>query len=234
MLEERFRFLKEVKGGVLDDLLEQGWYRQGFVIFTSHFVPLFGPERKYRVHWLRYVVPLVQLSRKQACPAPANNHFSVSCHPFRLTDEVDNLHKVYARSVVKFQASGELSNILIDINNDIYDSHVIEIRDDGKLIACGVFDKGRNSIAGIINFYDPAYKKYSPGKWLMIEKYKYCLANNIGYYYPGYFTTEHTVFDYKLSLDKKATEVFLPETGEWIPYQQFAAVNISETILPHV
>ena len=58
-------------------------------------------------------------------------------------------------------------------------------------------------------------------KFIMLQKYLYCLRNNITYYYPGYFSTEHPVFDYKLFIDKAATEVYLPGNDIWIGYDLF-------------
>ncbi|MEJ7659632.1 MAG: hypothetical protein WKG07_08390 [Hymenobacter sp.] len=44
----------------------------------------------------------------------------------------------------------------------------MEVRAEGHLIAAGIFDQGTRSLAGIVNFYDPDYRKYSLGKYLML------------------------------------------------------------------
>ena len=220
MPDENAEIHETIKGSHLDDFLARGWYRSGFMIFTTHFISPFGDNKNYRVYWLRYLVSAVQLSKKTRALLAANKEFTIACHPFRLTAEVDGLHKLYA-SQLKFDANTDLSHILLDIYNQVFDSHIIEVRHNGKLIAFGIFDKGQDSIAGIINVYDPAYKKYSPGKFIMLQKYLYCLHNNIPYYYPGYFSTDHPVFDYKLFIDKAATEVYLPGNDIWIGYNIF-------------
>ena len=89
------------------------------------------------------------------------------------------------------------------------------------LIAAGILDRGRRAIAGIINFYDPAYKKYGLGKYLVLLKYFYCVQQNIPWYYPGYYSPTYPKFDYKLFLDKNATEVFRREQQDWLPYTEF-------------
>ncbi len=220
MLGDYFEFPGIIKGRLLDSYLAQGWYRTGCIIFTTHFLAPHNDGRKFRVYWLRYIVNKVKPDSKTQKLYALNQRFTVACHPFRLTGEVDALHKLYAEGV-KFDACKDLATILIDTNNDIFDSHIIEVRDNGKLIAAGIFDKGQDTIEGIINFYDPAYKKYSLGKYLILLKYRYCLANNIALYYPGYYMPEHPLFDYKLFIDKQATEVYLPETCTWVPLTEF-------------
>ena len=51
----------------------------------------------------------------------------------------------------------------------------------------------------------------------------YTLAMTTGkkWYYPGYIVQGLPKFDYKLFLDKSATEVFLPAEGSWIGYPEF-------------
>ena len=220
MTKEESGSQEEFKGEVLDNLLANGWYRQGCSVFTTHFISPFGDDKNYRVFWLRYKVSAVNLDRKSLAIINANSGFTVTCQPFRYSPEIDDLHAKYARSL-NFYISESLFDKLQDDGNRIFDSYIIEVRDNSKLIAGGIFDKGTHTIEGIVNFYDPEYKRYSPGKFVIIEKYRYCATNGIDWYYPGYYTIDHPVFDYKLFLDKRATEVYVPEVGLWIGYKQF-------------
>ena len=95
---------------------------------------------------------------------------------------------------------------------------MIEIRTGSNLIAVGYFDLGKNSITGILNFYDPDYKKYSLGKYLILQKIDYAAANSIAFYYTGYLSTAISKFDYKLFPDPGAIEVLLPVEKQWVPY----------------
>jgi arginine-tRNA-protein transferase len=99
---------------------------------------------------------------------------------------------------------------------------MVEIRDCTRLIAVGYFDKGSNSIAGILNFYHPDYKKYSLGKYLILKKIDYALGHGIEFYYTGYMSTIYTKFDYKLYPDTNAIEVWLPVEKEWTSYNLFS------------
>ncbi len=220
MLSDQFEFPGRIKGTLLDKYLEKGWYRTGCVIFTTHYLAPFNDDAKFRVYWLRYLVNKVQPSSTAKKLMLLNKNFTVSYKRFALTAELDALHKRYAASV-KFAACQDLETILVDIYNDVYDSFMIEVRDDGKLIAVGVLDLGNNAIEGIINIYDPDYKKHSLGKYLILMKYRFCVAHNIPYYYPGYYMPEHPLFHYKLFLDTASTEVYVPETDLWMGYDEF-------------
>jgi arginine-tRNA-protein transferase len=220
MLQEQSLVLRTVKGTDLDNILSWGWYRQAF---TTHFVTLRPGAEALRVYWLRYHVNAINLSRKSRGILAAGKEFEVSYSPLLITQEIEDLHARYAASL-DFEINSSLAESLMDPGNAVFDTYLVSVRHEGKLIAGGIFDKGRDSIAGIKNFYDPAYKKYSPGKFLMLQKYKYCLSNNISLYYPGYFMTENPVFDYKLFLDEAATEVFIPEVGGWATLAAFRQV----------
>ena len=220
-------FLAEIKGEVLDRYLANGWYRMGLYIFTTHSLQPSGDENSYPVYWLRYDVRKVKLGKSNRVLAKACSTFMATVRPFSLTQELADLHKTYFDHL-DFHASDSIENLLTDINRVIYDTYLVEVRDNGKLIAAGIFDKGSDAIAGIINFYDPVYKKYGLGKYLVLLKYTYCLRQGITWYYPGYFSPTYPKFDYKLFLDKNATEVFVRHPGEWIGYHDFIEVHINK------
>jgi arginine-tRNA-protein transferase len=77
---------------------------------------------------------------------------------------------------------------------------------------------GKNAITGILNFYHPAYNKYSLGKYLILQKIDFALSNNISFYYTGYISTAINKFDYKLFPDVASIEVYLPVERQWLPY----------------
>ena len=80
-----------------------------------------------------------------------------------------------------------LEALLLDgASYSIFDTWVVDVRADGQLIAAGIFDQGTRSLAGIVNFYDPDFRKYSLGKYLMLCKLNYAQRQNLAYYYPGY------------------------------------------------
>lgn len=154
--------LKSVKGATLDRYLHAGWYRGGNYVFTTHFVAFTG-DRYYRVFWLRYNVPQVQLSSANRKLLRQNSHFTAVIKPFAFTDELAELHARYVARL-PFRTSQNLHELLVDLENKIFRSYLVEVREQDKLIAAAIFDRGKETIAGIVNIYDHDYKKYSPGK----------------------------------------------------------------------
>lgn len=220
---EDIHHLSFIKGSLLDEYLANGWYRMGRYIFTTSWLSPQDDDKTYPVYWLRYCVPSVELSASNQSIAYKCASFHVNYKPFQLTQELIELHQKYTASL-KFETSKDLRTLLNDVNNEVYDSYIIEVRDGGKLIAAGIFDLGAETIAGIINIYDPQYRKYSLGKYLMLLKYQFCSEAGLPYYYPGYFSPEYPMFDYKLFLDKQATEVFIPFFNDWYPYSNFTSM----------
>jgi arginyl-tRNA--protein-N-Asp/Glu arginylyltransferase len=104
----------------------------------------------------------------------------------------------------------------------------VQVRDQDQLIAAGYFDKGSESIAGIMNIYHPEYNKYSLGKLLMLQKLQYALSQNKSFYYTGYISTGSTRFDYKTFPDPTAVEVLLPDKQEWQPYHLLSKAFLAE------
>ena len=93
------QFHQHIKGTLLDKYLELGWYRTGFLVFTTHLINPFADDRTLRVFWLRYRVPQVALSKKTQRILDINASFTVSIRPLVLTSELIDLHKKYVASV---------------------------------------------------------------------------------------------------------------------------------------
>ena len=212
----------QIKGDVFDMYLSAGWYRYGNKIFTIDFFT--ENEKIYQVYWLRYNIPKLKLSESYQKILNKNKRFSYKIIPFQNTSELEALHAVYFENI-DFVTTSSIEELMEDVTGAIYNSMLIEIRDDNKLIAAGIFDYGNNSIAGIKNIFHPDYKKYSLGKYLMILKCQYCAQHNIEWYYPGYFAPGYKKFDYKLTIDAEATEVCLIENRQWVSYRDFSLMG---------
>lgn len=214
-------FHKKVSGKDLDDYLARGWYRIGQFIFTTDYVPLV--DQVYRVFWLRYHLRKYSFGAKQLRLMKAGSKFGVSIRPFVMNKEAEDLYQLYL-TAIDFQVSPNLYSNLFEFSpiedpgHNVFDSQVIELRDEGKLIAAGIFDSGSNSIAGILNFYDPSYKKYSLGKYLMLLKLQFAIEQGMEFYYPGYIAIGNTKFDYKLFPGKSAAEIYDPNSQQWHLY----------------
>jgi arginyl-tRNA--protein-N-Asp/Glu arginylyltransferase len=200
-------------------------------LFTCRFLPV-GP-RIYTVHWLRLVVPQVQYGSKPRRLLRQNARFSVAVKPFRITAEYEELYARYHASI-DFDASPSLEDLLLaGATQSVFDTHIIEVREGDQLIAAGIFDRGTTTIAGIVNFYDPEYRKHSLGKYLLLLKTEYARAEQLAYYYPGYLVHGYPKFDYKLFASPEATEVFDFQNSQWLPFSWELVARQSAILLPN-
>lgn len=136
-----------------------------------------------------------------------------------MTDELEELYAIY-KTNINFNPSLSVHHWLYgDRPQDVFNTELIEVRDQGRLIAAGITDWGFESIAGIMNFYHPAYKRYSLGKYLMVLKIEEAQKRNLQWYYPGYIAYQRAGFDYKLSVDKNAIEILIPEMEGWQAFE---------------
>ncbi len=204
------------QGKLLDKLLEAGNYRMHQHVFTTDLI--FMNDDLFGVYWLRIAIQKIKYSKTHLKIKQNNKKFSVAIAPFCLSNEMIELYRNYRKSI-QFDHVEELNDYLFDsspINR--FNSKQICIYDQNKLIATGIFDEGTNSIAGIINFFDPHYKKFSLGKYLMLLKCEYAIANQLKYYYPGYIAVGYPRFDYKIFPNTEAVEILDTLQPIWLPY----------------
>jgi len=219
MIEPGIFYPSHLTGTELDVFLAMGWYRMGQGIFTTHGI--FQQEQIFRVFWLRYNLQQLAPYKKSTKKIIDNNlHFEVTIKSLAVTEEMEALYELY-RAGVDFEPASNVKQWLYEAGStNVFDTYTIEIRDGGALIAVGIFDKGKKAIAGIMNFYNPLYKKYSLGKYLMLLKIKYAQEKKIKWYYPGYIVPGYPKFDYKLFVDKPGAEIFIPEANAWQLHDQ--------------
>jgi arginine-tRNA-protein transferase len=215
LLDYETESCEEVRGEVLDMYLANGWFRMGAMMHITRTVQT--GETVLSVEWLRYDVPKVELSRSNRKLIRKNSEFSVTIGPYRVTKPLLELYFKYYVSI-PFEIYPFLDDAVNENGSRIFESYVIQIYDGDKLIAAGHIDKGKDCVAAIKNFYDPEYKKYSPGKYLMLLTYLYCLKKGMRWFYPGYIIPGYPKFDYKLFMDKNATEVHSIEDNSWARY----------------
>jgi arginine-tRNA-protein transferase len=216
MIEPLIFYPPRLFGKELDEFLSLGFYRMGQGIFSTHY--LIVKEQVHEVSWLRYHIPSIRFSKSVNKINRHNNRFCTSLKPLSITGEMETLFSLYKTGIDFDPAVSVHHWLLEEQDHNVYDTYMIEVRDSNRLIAVGIFDKGENSIAGIMNFYDPAYKKYSLGKYLMLQKVKYAAAENIEWYYPGYIVKDYAKFDYKLFIDHSAASIYQPGKNQWVPY----------------
>lgn len=219
---------KGFKGSLLDDYLAAGYYRMQHLLFTTHHTQLGSAQKAHPVFWLRNPVKNIIEDAAASTIRKKCAGFTVTFSRAKINKEINDLYNCYIKSI-DFEAAESCRIYLHDpqIENPFH-AKMLQIKDGNTLIAAGYFDIGKTSQAGILNFYDPAYKKYSLGKYLMLKKLDYARDNNVEFYYTGYISTETNKFDYKLFPDKKTIEVFLPLEKIWVPFQQMGKEKLAE------
>lgn len=208
----------------LDAYLEAGWFRMGQTIFTTNF--LHFKDRFYSAIWLRIVLADFVTSKTELKLARQTSIFRTEIKRAVIDEEKENLFATY-RTSVSFEASASLQMLMFGKSDRaIYDTYEVTVYDADKLIAVGFFDLGEMCAEGITCFYDPAYRKYSLGKYLIFQKINFCRRRNLRYFYPGYFVPGYSFFDYKLGIGKEALQYLQLQTGHWLPIAAFASEDV--------
>lgn len=213
---------KELTPTDLDHYLAQGWFRMGQSIFTTNFIHF--KNEMYSTIWLRISLDEYQADRTQTKLFKQNSVFRTSIQPALLTAEKEELYERYLQAV-PFSPSESLQQLLYGNKEApfIYNTYEITVHHGDQLIAIGFFDLGKTSAAGITSVYDPAYKKYSLGKYLIYQKMKYCKELKLLYFYPGYFVPGYSFFDYKLTMSRQSLYYLSLRIQKWVSIQTFSS-----------
>lgn len=215
----------------LDRYLALGWYRMHQTIFTTtHLIH----DECQRVHWLRF--PLAALTDR-----PAHRRIKKLNGPFTVTIEDlvqipmdhEELYKRYRESI-NFNGALSIHDSLFgeeDAPRNIFATQCISVHDGEKLIAGGYFDLGQRAGTSILHFFDPRYKRFSPGKYLVLLTLDFLKTGGYEYYYPGYVVAGNPKMDYKLFVGKAAAQYFDTEQQNWRAFQE--AILISEQYGDH-
>lgn len=209
----------------LDAYLESGWFRMGQTIFTTNF--LHFNDKLYSAIWLRIGLNELEEEATQQKLFKRNGIFRHEIKKAVVTPEKENLFERY-RASVTFEASTSLNMLLMGktATQNVYDTYEIDIYENDKLIAVGYFDLGDKSAMGITSIYDPLYKKYSLGKYLIYLKIAHCKSLGMEYFYPGYFVPSYSYFDYKLTIGKSTLEFLQLKSQRWKHIREFTSDDI--------
>ena len=127
------------------------------------------------------------------------------------------LHRRY-RDSINFDGADSIQASLFgeaSTDTNIFTTKCISVFDKDVLIAGGYFDVGKISAASILHFFDPEYKRFGLGKYLILVTIDYLKQQGFTLYYPGYVVEGLSKMDYKLFLGREAARYFEPETLAW-------------------
>jgi leucyl-tRNA---protein transferase len=213
---------KSMTGARLDRALALGWYRSQQALFTCSHVNLGGI---YRVHWLRYRLHEIIERASHNKIRKRSAAFTCTCEDFNpdfVRPDHSELHTRY-RASIDFDGARSIAGCLLGEDYDgvnVYDTKCLSLFDGDKLIAAGYFDVGLQTAASILHFFDPAYKRFSLGKYLILLTLDFMRANHLSLYYPGYLVQGLSKMDYKLFLGKQSAQYFDPETISWKYFEE--------------
>ncbi|MEJ8841479.1 GNAT family N-acetyltransferase [Lacibacter sp. H375] len=207
---------EEVSPQLLDAYLSKGWYRIHQMLITTDLIA--KEDEFFAVFWLRYRLKDYQHSKKSEKLLRACEQFSCSIEPLQFTDELEELFTNYREQLDFDMSDSARAYLLGDRTENVFNTKLLTLRYKGQLIAAGCYDEAETSLMGLLSIYDPAFKKYSLGKVLLLKKLEEAMRLQKTYFYPGYISLHTTKFDYKLFPAKDATEVYNRLTDAWQPY----------------
>jgi len=212
------RQLKEISKAQLDEHLAQGWYRMDQRIFTEQFL-----QEGFRFRnaiWLRqdlknFVFPLWYLKARNKA------RFVLEV----LDGNPWPAHELLYQQYLEGKPEGfpsSLENILYGRETEnIFPTKMMNVYDNGALIAAGFFDLGEKSAAGIVNYFRPDYAKFRLGKFLYLFAMECSINAGMDHFYPGYFVPGNKRFDYKLSFHTPSLQFYQPSQRAWLPYSSY-------------
>ncbi len=208
-----------------DEAWARGWFRMRQSLFTTHFLEF---DRQFHAAlWLRVALPGSVADAGFAALKKRNRRFRAEFHPCPAAGPSavhEALYQSYRLSIA-FEPAPSLKDLLLgDDPRSLFPTWEAELFDGDTLVAAGYFDRGSTAAAGIVSFYDPAYRKHSLGRDLIYRKMEFCRDSGLDYFYPGYLAPGAPRFDYKRSLGAATLQYLDLSTGGWLPFPQAGAV----------
>lgn len=140
-----------------------------------------------------------------------------------ITEADQQLFEIYS-AATDFDGYSSLAKCLYGTEepqeDTLFDTRMISVYDGSKLIARGLFDLGSKAVMGKINYFDPAYRSYSPSKFMILKIVEQMRKKGWDWFYPGYIIVGRPKFDYKLFLGKESAEYYNPDQEAWLPYTE--------------
>lgn len=210
----------QCSGEGFDTILSLGWYPIEQTIFTTSHLFMDEDSLPMKVHWLRYPVNSVLERTSHRRIRRKNSVFEIElADPFVHRTELDSLYKKYLDSVDFDGYPTIQSATFARGERNIFNTNAVVIRQGERIISCGIFHVGNNSVASILHFYDPDYKQFSPGKFLILKTIDFCKKKGIQWYYPGYVIQGDPKMNYKLFLGQETSQYYHyeddPLLGSW-------------------
>lgn len=218
------------RGRIMDVILTKGYFRAGpwmyyCVTFDTGDTETPGWSYKVRVRLNDLVErPSFRKIRRE------NAGFKHVIAPMRIGAAEEELYARY-RDSVDFEGAPTIRDALLHGNGDgenTFDTHMVSVYDGSKLIYVGYFDLGQKTMAGTMNIFDPAYRRCSPGKYLMLLKMGHAKSLGMRFFHPGTVHIGDTKMDYKYFPGRNVMDAYLSPLDLWIPADTLDTVALTD------
>lgn len=222
------------KGDILDGYLDRGWFRMQSTMYANSHIADFDTSTIFKVWRIKFVISEIKLHSSHKKIWRLNNQFKVVfSDKLDITNEDNELYSRYY-GFINFDGYESIEQVISDYGGtDIFDTNCVRVYHNDVLIAMGLFDKGVDSIASILNFYDPNYSKFSMGKYIILLIIKKMNEWGFLYYFPGYIVSGKPKFDYKLFLGEESAYYFNKER-EWVKFERSILKPIESTFEEYI
>lgn len=89
---------------------------------------------------------------------------------------------------------------------------------DGKLIASGFVDIGKESLSSMYFVFDPVFHKRGLGTFSILKEIEYAQQHGMAYYYLGYYIAKNSHMAYKDAF--RPNEIYNWKTKKWQRFRQ--------------
>ena len=199
----------------LDDYLAEGWFRRGQNIFTTRYLRNNG--RFHEATWLRHRLSglsyprwFLNMQRRSRFRVTFTTGLSSPAHELLFQKYRETRPEGWSDSLEAILYGRQSRNV--------FNTQIVNVYDGGRLVAAGFFDAGERSAAGICNFYDPEYARFSLGRFVYLCELQHCAEHGKEYFYPGFIAPGLPHYEHKAGMLPDSLESYDPVTRSWDRY----------------
>ncbi len=204
-----------MSGPQFDATLANGWRHFGEYFFRyNEMTNELG--QKLTIQPLRMHVADFQPSKSQRRVLRKNTDTHTQIQATRITPELEFMFFAH-KERFSYNVPGSLQDFLGESPGSVIPNLAIQVFLGTKLVAVSFLDVGSTSASSVYGMFDPTESTRSLGHYTMLEEIRWCQAEGVTHYYPGYGSLEPSVYDYK--------KTFRPlwrlewESMEWVPLE---------------
>lgn len=217
---------EELSAAQLDDYLARGWYRMRQALFTCRFVTHSGTL--VPAIWTRSRLEGLTLTKNQRKRLSRNGaRYSSEIGAVVLGEEHQELYERY-RAHVGGDRPEDLDQLLGKAPG-IFDTRLLELREEGVLVAFSLFDLGVDSVQSVAGVFDPVHARQSLGITTMLLEVLHAQELGMRFHYAGYVLPGEPAMDYKLRVPQ--LEWWEPEGEHWRPIAELQDYSLPDARL---